>query len=230
MFVCSDLFAIVDRYKSDLDVDKTINHITYTLPLYYAKDRTNLMGVYTLATNVGGKSSGNLSFEFNENECKFSQDLRHAFTRVCQDFVEGSDAKISIGFVLASGESFTFDASFFNDWRITEWNDLMHVSYNTETGVYRSYIMFPLDYLISSKKQLPSNPKIRYEYLLEALAKSDIKNLFINDSSEKEDISITIPIHRPTADTMNDMINRKKVHQPNRQERKHKVENGLKVK
>lgn len=226
-----DLTAKVDRYKSDVDQDKTINHITYQLPFYYAKDRTNLIGSYTLATNIGNKSSGNLSFEFVENECPFSQDLRKAVSKVTKDFVNGSKAEITIGFEMANGEVFMFNSTYFKDWRMSEWNDLINVTYNSETGVYRSTIMFPLDYLTSSVKNLPSNTKMHYVYLLEVLAKTNIKRLFINDSNEEEDININIPIHRPTAETMNDMINRKNknVKPESKRERKRKVQNGKNV-
>jgi len=224
-----DLLAGVDRYKSDTDEDKTINHITYELPFYYSKDRTNLIGTYTLATNIGGKSSGNLSFEFKENECQFSQELRQAVSRVCQDFVNGNKSQVSIGFVMANGESFVFNSTMFADWRMSEWNDLIHVSYNSETSEYRSYMMFPLDYMVSSKKNLPNNTKMRYLYLLDVLAKTNITSLFINDLGEEEEIRIQIPIHRPTADTMNDMINRKPVKPATKREKKYRVQNGKNV-
>ena len=230
LFLCSDLSAKVDRYKSDVDVDKTINHITYELPLYYAKDRTNLVGSYTLATNVRNKQSGSLSFEFKENDCELSQNLRKAILRVMQDYTSDSRAHISIGFELASGETFIFDASYFQDWKQSEWRNLVRVTYNKDTEEYRSYIMFPLDYLVSSKKNLSGNSKTRYKYLLKVLAESNIKRIFVKDMSEHENINISIPIHRPTAETMDDMINRKKVKPASKREKKYSVQNGRQVK
>ena len=209
ILMTGSLFARVDRYKTDVDRDKTINHITYELPLYFAKDRTNLVGVYTLATNIGGKSSGTLSFDFKETENKFSRELRDAMLRISKDIHDTPDPHIHIAMTLSSGEVLTFDGSYFHDWTKEEWNQLIHVSYNKETKEYRTYMMFPLEYLKSSNRHMSHNVSERYKYVLKALAKNDIVMLQVFDESNNANVKITIPIDRPTAETIADMQKKK---------------------
>ena len=204
-----NLFARVDRYKTDVGADKTVNHITYVLPLHYAADRTNLEGSYTLATNIGGKKRGTLSFDFKQTANKFSLELRNAVLRIAKDLRETQNPDVSISFTLATGEKFTFDGSYFQDWKKEEWNDLLHVTYNNESDEYRSYIMFPLEYLKSSAKDLSGKASKRYEYVLKALSKNNIVLIQIVDESSNANVKINIPIDRPTAETINDMLNKK---------------------
>lgn len=229
IMMTGSLFARVDRYKTDVDRDKTINHITYELPLYFAKDRTNLVGVYTLATNIGGKSSGTLSFDFKETENKFSRELRDAMLRISKDIHQTHNPRIYISLTLASGETLTFDGSYFHDWTKEEWNQLIHVTYNKETKEYRTYMMFPLEYLKSSVKNMSRNSADRYKYVLKALAKSNIVMLQVVDESNNANVKITIPIDRPTAETISDM-QKKKVKpakaKPNKNQNPGKVQSG----
>lgn len=227
MMFTGSLFAAIDRYKTDIDVDHTINHITYELPFYYAKDRTNLMGVYTLATNVGGKSSGTLSFDFKETENAFSRELRMSILRVAKDIHDSQNPDITISFTLSSGEKLYFDGSYFMDWNKNEWNQLLHVTYDRETKIYRSYIMFPLEYMKSNARSMARKSADRYKYVLKALSKNDIVLIQITDESRNAHVKIDIPIDRPTAQTMNDMINHKlKSSTSNKKNKKNKVENG----
>lgn len=209
LMAAGSLYARVDRYKTDVDVDKTINHITYELPFYYDKDRTNLVGFYTLATNISGKKSGTLSFDFRETQNLFSQNIRKAILRLAKDLRESRDIYVSMAFTLASGEVFSFDASFFEDWSMAEWNQLIHVTYDRETNEYRSYIMFPLEFLITNGPKIQKTSAARYAYVLKALSKSNIVQITVQSRSNQAQINLNIPIDRPTAETMNHMINKK---------------------
>lgn len=229
LMMFGSVFAKVDRYKTDVGDDHTINHITYELPFYYAQDRTNLMGTYTLATNIGGHSSGTLSFDFKETENAFSTKLRNSILRVAKDIRDEDSPRIEISFTLSNGETFSFNGSYFEDWKKSEWNQLLHVSYNRETEVYRSYIMFPLEYLKSSVRDLPGKSSKRYNYILKALSKNDISTIHISCESRTANVKIDIPIHRPTAETMNDMINHKIKAKKSKNNKKSKVENGRMV-
>lgn len=204
-----NLFALVDRYKTDVGADKTVNHITYVLPLHYAADRTNLEGSYTLATNIGGKNRGSLSFDFKQTSNKFSLELRNAILRIAKDLRETENPDVSISFTLASGEQFTFDGSYFKDWKKEEWNDILHVTYNEETEEYTSFIMFPLEYLKSNVKDLSGRISSRYDYVLKALSKHNLVLIQIVDQSRNANVKINIPIDRPTAETINHMLNKK---------------------
>ena len=218
IMMTGSLYARVDRYKSDIGHDKTINHITYELPMYFGKDRTNLVGTYTLATNVGGKDSGTLSFDFRETENPFSQEIRSAMLRISKDIHDTDNPRISISFTLSNGEQLVFDGSYFHDWAVKEWNQLIHVSYNRETQEYRTYIMFPLEYMKSNIKTMPKRSADRYKYVLKALAKNDIVMLQVRDESRNANVKINIPIDRPTAETMDNML-KKKIKQNNKKEK-----------
>lgn len=199
------LFARVDRFKTDVDADKTKNHVTYELPLYFTEDHTNLLGTYTLATNVGGKKSGTLSFDFRETENEFSKDIRMKMLYIAKDIHENSNPRVAIKFKLNSGEEFTFDGTYFQDWTKSEWNQLIHVTYNVETKTYRTYIMFPLEYMKSSVRDLTGNTGNRYKYMLKAISNHDIVQIQVIGESEGKRVVIDIPIDRPTAETLDAM-------------------------
>lgn len=206
VMISGNLFARVDRYKTDKDADKTKNHITYQLPFHFGKDRTNLVGTYTLATNIGGKQSGTLHFEFVETENELSKEIRKNALRIAKDIHDSETPTISMSLVLANGETFTFDGSYFSDWTKNEWGQLLHVTYNKETSEYRTFIMFPLEFLKSNKRDLSSKSAARYKYMLKVLGSSNINKIVITDIHKYANIKIEIPIDRPTAETIADMV------------------------
>lgn len=199
------LFARVDRFKTDVDADKTKNHVTYELPLYFSEDRTNLLGIYTLATNVGGKKSGTLSFDFRETDNQFSKEIRIKMLQIAKGIHENSNPRVAIKFKLNSGEEFTFDGSFFHDWNKNEWNQLIHVTYNADSKLYRTFIMFPLEYMKSSVRDLTGNTGNRYKYMLKAISDHDIVQIQVIGENEGKRVVIDIPIDRPTSETINAM-------------------------
>lgn len=215
VWLTGNIFARVDRYKTDVGIDKTINHITYELPLHFGKERSNLVGYYTLARNVGGKKSGSLSFDFKQTNNKFSQEIRNAMLRISKDLHYSNNSIIQISFTLSSGETFTFDGSYFRDWKSDEWHELIHVSYNEESKEYRTFIMFPLEYLKSNTTNMSRSASSRYKYVLKAIAKYNIVQIQVTDRSKSANINITIPIDRTTSETIADMqkkkINAKKI-------------------
>ena len=223
-----NLFARVDRYKTDVGADKTINHITYVLPLHYTADRSNLEGSYTLATNIGNKKKGTLSFDFKQTTNKFSVELRDAILRVSRDLHVSDKSTISISFTLSSGETFVFDGSYFTDWKRGEWHELLHVTHNHETGEYNSFIMFPLEYLRAIHSEMPKKPASRYEYVLKALSKYNITNISIYCRSKSTNVRMDVPIDRPTAETIDHMLKKKTYakERAKKENKKNKVNSG----
>lgn len=197
----SEQFKIFESDKKTKSCRTSVVNIT--------NEREPLFCTYVLSPNVGGAKVGTLLFEFilNPNNPK-SVEIKDRLVAVLRDLKGQDDSRVVISLVLTNNERLYFDASDFSDWQKDEWRQLLRVSYDKETTEWRSQVMFPLEHMWSSERDLPASTRKRYQYVIERLQSYSIKQLCVSDVYGRVHIELEVPFERPTDGTITNMIKR----------------------
>lgn len=198
--------AFTEQFKMFDNGPKTKSCRTAILNI--TNERDPLYCSYVFTPYQGGKKEGTLLFEFlmNPDNSK-SVEIKNKILSVLKELKAESWAKVSIALEMSDGEQLYFDSSCLGDWTSEEWRQLLRVGYDRENGEYRTYIMFPIEQLKSSKEELTSAKK-RLKHAIERLQAARISKILVTKNSARSLIELEIPLERPTDGTFTEMMKR----------------------
>lgn len=198
-------WAFSEQFKVVTDDDG--NKHCRTSQINITNERDPLLCTYTLAPRLDKKDNATLTFEFVRTTNQRSIDLSDCVLAISRDLQGAGTSKVVIALHLSNGERIYFDGTSVGGFGKQDWPQLLHVSrdrYNTMT----SFIMFPLEHCWSDKINLSSRAKKRYKYVLDQLSKFDIVQVTVSDIYANINLSNSVPVIRPTAETFREMLRR----------------------